>query len=198
MTVRDEKVEQPNWQRHYLAPSCRTAAPGESEALDVLGHLIGGGQTSLLYRDAGDRGEARRRRPGPITMARRSTRAASSSTPRPRRASRLRRSTRRSTRCWRSSWPMGSTQARSSGQRPALSPTRSTPATASRDLARWYGSSLAIGQTISDVEEWPSKIDAVDAKAVLDGRAPLARRQARRHRPSPAAGGRGRLKPARL
>ena len=50
VTVRDEKVEQPNWQRHYLAPSCRTAAPGESEALDVLGHLLGGGQTSLLYR----------------------------------------------------------------------------------------------------------------------------------------------------
>ena len=25
------------------------------------------------------------------------------------------------------------------------------------DLARWYGSSLALGQTISDVEEWPSK-----------------------------------------
>ncbi len=51
VTVRDEKVQQPNWQRHYLVPSCRTAAPGESEALDVLGHLIGGGQTSLLYRE---------------------------------------------------------------------------------------------------------------------------------------------------
>ena len=50
VTVRDEKVEQPNWQRHYLAPSCRTGAPGESEALEVLGHLLGGGQTSLLYR----------------------------------------------------------------------------------------------------------------------------------------------------
>ena len=50
VTVRDEKVEQPNWQRHYLAPSCRTAAPGEAEALEVLGHLMGGGQTSLLYQ----------------------------------------------------------------------------------------------------------------------------------------------------
>jgi len=35
------------------------------------------------------------------------------------------------------------------------------------DLARWYGSSLAIGQTIREVEDWPSKIDAVDAEAVL-------------------------------
>ena len=28
----------------------RTAAPGESPALEVLAHLLGGGQTSLLYR----------------------------------------------------------------------------------------------------------------------------------------------------
>ena len=35
------------------------------------------------------------------------------------------------------------------------------------DLARWYGSSLAIGQTLRDVEEWPMKIDAVDAEAVM-------------------------------
>ena len=35
------------------------------------------------------------------------------------------------------------------------------------DLARWYGSSLALGQTIRDVEDWSSKIEAVDAEAVL-------------------------------
>jgi zinc protease len=35
------------------------------------------------------------------------------------------------------------------------------------DLARWYGSSLAIGQTLGDVEEWPSRIEAVHADAVI-------------------------------
>ena len=50
VTVNDEKVEQPSWQRVYLTPSQTTAAPGESEALEVLAHLLGGGQTSLLYR----------------------------------------------------------------------------------------------------------------------------------------------------
>ncbi len=35
------------------------------------------------------------------------------------------------------------------------------------DLARWYGSSLAIGQTLKDVEDWPAKIDAVEAEAVI-------------------------------
>ena len=46
----DEKVEQPQLERIYLVPSARTAQKGESEALDVLAHHLGGGQTSLLYR----------------------------------------------------------------------------------------------------------------------------------------------------
>jgi zinc protease len=36
------------------------------------------------------------------------------------------------------------------------------------DLARWYGASLAIGQTVRDVEEWPEKIEAVSAEAVIE------------------------------
>jgi zinc protease len=36
------------------------------------------------------------------------------------------------------------------------------------DLARWYGSSLAIGQTLRDVEEWPARIEAVSAGAVVE------------------------------
>ncbi len=50
VTLNDEKVEQPSWQRCYITPSFRTAEPGEAEALEVLAHLLGGGQTSLLYR----------------------------------------------------------------------------------------------------------------------------------------------------
>nr|WP_244594049.1 pitrilysin family protein [Rhodoblastus sphagnicola] len=46
----DEKVEQPSFERIYLAPSQRTAAPGEAEALEVLSHYLGGGPTSLIYR----------------------------------------------------------------------------------------------------------------------------------------------------
>ncbi len=50
VTLADEKVEQPSHQRLYLTPSCMTAQPGEAEALEVLAHLLGGGQTSLLYK----------------------------------------------------------------------------------------------------------------------------------------------------
>ena len=50
VTLADEKVEQPSHQRVYLAPSYATAKPGEAEALEVLAHLLGGGQGSLLYK----------------------------------------------------------------------------------------------------------------------------------------------------
>ncbi len=50
VTFADPRVTQPSVQRQYLVPSSTTAAPGESEALDVLAHVLGGGQNSRLYR----------------------------------------------------------------------------------------------------------------------------------------------------
>jgi zinc protease len=50
VTLVDEKVEQPSQQRVYLVPSYCTAEPGEAEALELLAHLLGGGETSLLYK----------------------------------------------------------------------------------------------------------------------------------------------------
>jgi zinc protease len=50
VSLTDEKVEQPSHQGVFLVPSYRTGAPGEAEALEVLAHLLGGGQTSLLFK----------------------------------------------------------------------------------------------------------------------------------------------------
>jgi zinc protease len=50
VTLADEKVEQPMQQSVFLVPSYKSAAPGEAEALEVLAHLLGGGQTGLLFR----------------------------------------------------------------------------------------------------------------------------------------------------
>jgi zinc protease len=43
-------VAQPSLQRSYLVPSNATAKPGQAEALEVLSHVLGGGETSRLYR----------------------------------------------------------------------------------------------------------------------------------------------------
>ena len=50
LTMADARVAQPSLQRSYLVPSASTAAPGESEALDILAHVLGAGETSRLYR----------------------------------------------------------------------------------------------------------------------------------------------------
>jgi zinc protease len=50
VTLADPRVEQPSLQRSYLVPSSTTAKPGESEALEVLGHILGHGSTSRLNR----------------------------------------------------------------------------------------------------------------------------------------------------
>jgi zinc protease len=50
VTLADQKVEQPSYQRVYMVPSYHTAEHGEAEALEVLAHLLGGGPTSLLFK----------------------------------------------------------------------------------------------------------------------------------------------------
>ncbi|HEY0299855.1 MAG TPA: pitrilysin family protein [Rhizomicrobium sp.] len=54
LTLADPRVEQPAVQRSYLVPSFATAKagnmPGQSEALEVLGHVLGTGSNSRMYR----------------------------------------------------------------------------------------------------------------------------------------------------
>jgi zinc protease len=50
VVLADLRVAQPSLTRNYLAPSYRTAAPGEAEAIDVLTHVLGTGSLSRLYR----------------------------------------------------------------------------------------------------------------------------------------------------
>jgi zinc protease len=50
VTLADPRVTQPSLRRIYLAPSAGTAEAGESEALDVLASILGGGSNSRLYQ----------------------------------------------------------------------------------------------------------------------------------------------------
>jgi len=51
VTLADARVKQPVLQRAYLVPSAATAEPGQSEALDVLAHILGSGSASRLNRE---------------------------------------------------------------------------------------------------------------------------------------------------
>ncbi|WP_293508946.1 pitrilysin family protein [Parvibaculum sp.] len=48
---RDERVNQPTWLRFYPAPDYSTAGARRGAAFDVLAEILGGGQTSRLYRN---------------------------------------------------------------------------------------------------------------------------------------------------
>ena len=50
VTLADARVVQPSLTRYYMVPSATTAKPGESEALDVLAHVLGNSSTGRLYR----------------------------------------------------------------------------------------------------------------------------------------------------
>lgn len=50
VTMINDRVNQPIVRRSYLVPSYANAEPGEAEALDVLGKVLGGGVTSYLYQ----------------------------------------------------------------------------------------------------------------------------------------------------
>jgi zinc protease len=178
VTVKDEKVEQAVWQRCYIAPSYRTGAPGEAEALEVLAHVLGGGQTSLLYRV--------------LTIE---EKIASTI------GAQYMGSALDDTRLYLYGLPAPGisletledgvdrvlTQFLVEGvDAPTLERAKTrlvADAIYAQDsqamLARWFGASLATGLTIDDVKQWPARIEAVDAAAVLEAaRKYLDRRRA--------------------
>jgi zinc protease len=48
--LKDPRAGKASVQRYYVAPSYRTAKPGEAEALDLLMKIVGSGSTSRLYQ----------------------------------------------------------------------------------------------------------------------------------------------------
>ena len=166
VTVNDEKVEQPSWQRCYLTPSHRTGAPGEAEALEVLAHLLGGGQTSLMYRELVIEGkQAVAAGAHYMGSALDDTRFYLYAMPAP-----------------EVSLPQLDAAVDdviakflAGGIDPEALERAKTRLVADAiyaqdsqaTLARWYGASLATGQTIKDVQEWPHRIEAVTGEQIL-------------------------------
>ena len=165
VTLNDEKVEQPSWQRCYLAPSHHTCAPGESEALEALAHLLGGGQTSLLYRELVLE-EKKAVAAGAYYMgsALDETRfylfgMPARGVPLPELDAAVDRVIAKFI-----AEPLDPdvlTRAKTRLIAEAIYAQDSQVA-----LARWYGASLATGQTIRDVQEWPERIEATTAEAI--------------------------------
>ncbi|MGX9181759.1 M16 family metallopeptidase [Mesorhizobium sp. BHbdii] len=50
VTLSDARVSVPSFSTQWVVPSYRTAKPGEAEALDLLAEVLGGGNRSRLYQ----------------------------------------------------------------------------------------------------------------------------------------------------
>jgi zinc protease len=163
VTLADPKVEQPAHERVFLVPSYTTGHPGEAEALEVLTHILGGGHTSLLYRE--------------LVIERKLAVAIGAY---------YMGTSLDATRLWIYAMPTPGTSleqldraideviARIADDRideADLQRARTrlvADAIYAQDnqasLARWYGASLATGLTIDDITRWPERIEAVSAE----------------------------------
>ncbi|WP_018261506.1 M16 family metallopeptidase [Methylobacterium sp. WSM2598] len=162
LSVADPKVEQPKLQRYYLAPSYNTAREGEEHALELLAEVMGGGRTSYLYRSlVMEQGVAVSAHAWYVGAAKDDTRFSVYAVP----------AEGVSLEKLEEAVDTALRRLPSQALAPEAVERAKTRLVASMvyssdnqsDLARIYGTVLAIGKSIEEVRRWPADIEAVEA-----------------------------------
>lgn len=166
VTVRDEKVREPQLQRAYLVPSSSTAEPGEAEALSLLAEILGGGATSRFY-DTLVRGD------GPATYAGAAYRSGGLDSSRlvvyglPKPGVELTELERRMDAVIADLLEGGvSEEELARAKRSSIAQAIYSLDSQVR-LAMILGQALTSGQSLSDVQTWPERVNAVTVEQVL-------------------------------
>jgi zinc protease len=167
VTMADPRVAQPSLQRSYLVPSARTAQNGEAEALDVLAHVLGSGETSRLYRTLVVNQHVAANAGGWYQgTALDDSRFGVYANPLP-------------------GIGFATVEAAIDGVIAKIASDGITAAELERaktrliadavyaqdnqaSMARWYGAALTSGETVEDVKEWPARIRLVSADGVRE------------------------------
>ena len=177
MTVARPDAKVPVFSRLYRVPSYATATPGRAEGLEVYAQVLGGGQTSILYRvlveqkklatDAGASYDGMDRDAGEFSVY---------AVPRPGVSlEALEKAVDQVLADQAAHPPAASDLARAKTQLIAATTYRRDSQFA---MATAYGQALAIGLTVNDVDQWPARIGAVRAGSVKSAAASLARKDA--------------------
>jgi zinc protease len=177
VTLADARVEQPGVSRYYLAPSETTAAPGESEALDVLAHVLGSGEDCRLYRTlVVDKGIALTAGAYYSGTALDYSKFVVYGSPKP--GVSLHDVEDGIDAVLAGVVEHGVTADELDRAKTRLIADAVYAEDNQATLARWYGSALATGQTVEMVRGWPDRIRAVTAESVQEvARKWLDRRQ---------------------
>ena len=167
VTLGDPRVTQPSLNRYYLVPSSTTARPGESEALDVLTHILGRGANSRLYRTlVVDKGVAVNAGASYDGTAVDNTRLSVYATPKP--ETTLPQLEQAIDAVLAEVVENGVSAEELERSKNRLIADAVYANDNQRTLAQWYGASLATGATVEQVRTWPDRIRLVSADAVRD------------------------------
>ena len=189
MTISRADARVPVFDRIYRVPSYSTARPGVAEGLETFAQLLGGDQTSLLYRvlveqkklasDAGANYDGFNRDAGEFSVY---------AIPRPGvPLEALEKAVDQVLAVSAAAVPGATDLTRAKTQLVASTVYRRDSQFA---LASAYGQALAIGLTVDDVNEWPARIRAVDGAGIKRAAGLLARKQAVTAYLVPSGGGR--------
>ena len=165
VTLADLRVEQPSVSRDYLVPSENSAKPGESEALEVLAHVLGSGENCRLYRGlVVEQGLALNASASYAGTAVDYSKFAIFGAPKPgvslpQLEAAIDGILAEVVAHGISSDELDRAKTRLIAEAVYAEDNQAT-------LARWYGAALATGRTVEGVRAWPERIRAVTAEAV--------------------------------
>ncbi len=161
----DPKVEQPSFQRYWLVPSHIGAADSEPYALELLAQILGGGGSSRLFRALVQEQElATNAGAWYMGDAVDLTRFAVYATPRD---SVDLRTLEKATEAVIAGLAADLTERELNRAKTQLIADTVYARDSQATLARMYGATLAVGGAVSDVDNWPTRIDAITLDEVV-------------------------------
>jgi zinc protease len=167
VTLADPRVTQPSLQRYYLVPSYTTAKAGESEALEVLAHILGRGSNSRLYEKlVVEKGIAVNASAGYTGTSLDDTRLYVAATPKT--GTSLAQVEDAVDVILDDVAQNGITAEELERAKTRLIADAVYAQDNQGTLARWYGSALTTGGTVEQVKAWPDRMRAITAEQVRD------------------------------
>jgi zinc protease len=157
----------PTLQREYLVPSFVTGKRGESEALEVLAHILGNGSNSRLYRTLSvDKQVAVSADAWYDSSALDMTKFTVSGSPRP--GVTLPQLEAEMDAVIAQIIDKGITSEELERTKTRLIADAVYAQDNQASMARWYGTALTTGASVNDVRNWPDRVRAVTADQVRD------------------------------
>jgi len=167
LTLADARVEMPTLQREYLVPSFTTGKRGESEALEVLAHILGNGSNSRLYRAlVVDKQIAVAADAWYDASALDMSKFGVHGSPRP--GVTLPQLEAETDAVIAKIIDKGVTDEELERAKTRLIADAVYAQDNQASMARWYGTTLTTGGSVNDVRHWPDRIRAVTAEQVRD------------------------------